>query len=192
LKKQGALLLKKRIYSIPDFINTSAPKPDLVVNCFGMGAGQTLEDTNCYPVRGVLVRCQKSTSLPTQAFLHVDNPLGLTYFVSRPDLCLLGSTAQAGNSDTQTSKEEIEKIISRCEAATPDLSKNIDVRQTVVETWVGLRPGRTAVRVEADSSFGVPVVHNYGHGGSGWTISWGCALEAAGIVRSSLGKGSKL
>ena len=31
-------------------------------------------------------------------------------------------------------------------------------------------------------SHGTRIVHNYGHGGSGVTLSWGCALEVADLV----------
>jgi len=162
------------------------------MNCLGMGAGPLLEDCSSYPIRGALVRCKRSTTVPVQAFMHADHPAGIAYVVSRPDLCLLGGTTDVGNSSTQTTKEETEAIISRCEAAIPDLSKNEDIRKSVLETWAGIRPGRVSVRVELDNSFEVPVVHNYGHGGSGWTISWGCALDAAELAREILKKGSKL
>jgi D-amino-acid oxidase len=48
----------------------------------------------------------------------------------------------------------------------------------VVREAVGLRPYRPAVRVEREGR----VVHNYGHGGSGYTLCWGCAEEVVGMV----------
>ena len=48
---------------------------------------------------------------------------------------------------------------------------------------VGLRPFRPQVRVEAEPPGPGPlVVHNYGHGGAGVTLSWGCAREAAALA----------
>jgi D-amino-acid oxidase len=50
---------------------------------------------------------------------------------------------------------------------------------------VGLRPVRPTVRLEAARGTGQTVVHCYGHGGSGVTLSWGCADEVLGLIRSA-------
>ncbi len=43
---------------------------------------------------------------------------------------------------------------------------------------VGLRPGRTEVRLEIEElPGGRALIHDYGHGGRGFTLSWGCAEE---------------
>ena len=61
----------------------------------------------------------------------------------------------------------------------------------VLEDWVGLRPGRTSLRLEReDMQLGeaggheTVVVHNYGHGGSGLTLAWGCAGDVVRIIKS--------
>ena len=55
--------------------------------------------------------------------------------------------------------------------------------------WVGLRPLRTkGVRLEMDPQLvdggrrWINVIHNYGHGGSGVTLSWGCAKEVVDLA----------
>lgn len=56
----------------------------------------------------------------------------------------------------------------------------------IIKHQVGLRPGRDRVRLEAEiKSNGknvLKVVHNYGHGGAGITLSVGCAIEAAELA----------
>jgi D-amino-acid oxidase len=57
----------------------------------------------------------------------------------------------------------------------------------VLEHKVGLRPGRPEIRLEReDVAQGPPRVHNYGHGGSGVTLSWGCAEDTLALVRQAV------
>ena len=50
----------------------------------------------------------------------------------------------------------------------------------------GLRPTRPQVRLEAEQYGSVTVLHNYGHGGAGVTLSWGCAEEATQLALAAL------
>ena len=50
---------------------------------------------------------------------------------------------------------------------------------------MGLRPSRTEVRLEEEFIGDTRVIHNYGHGGAGVTLSWGCADEVASIVNDN-------
>jgi glycine/D-amino acid oxidase-like deaminating enzyme len=48
---------------------------------------------------------------------------------------------------------------------------------------VCLRPFRAAgPRIELEQIAGKTVLHHYGHGGSGWSLSWGSAMEALPLV----------
>jgi len=56
----------------------------------------------------------------------------------------------------------------------PDLTE-ADVKKAMV----GLRPYRKGdVRVEAQEVDGRHIIHNYGHGGAGVTLSWGSSRLA--------------
>jgi len=48
----------------------------------------------------------------------------------------------------------------------------------VLRVRSGLRPARPRIRVEREGR----IVHNYGHGGAGYTLGWGCAEEVAALV----------
>ncbi len=56
----------------------------------------------------------------------------------------------------------------------------------VLDVRVGLRPGRPSVRVEREQlADGRPVVHNYGHDGAGFILSWGCAQEVVDLATAA-------
>ncbi len=149
----------------------------VIVNCAGLGAGRLAADDDVRPIRGQHV--------------VVKNP-GITEFFSEdtglsPDLvCIyphgetvvLGGTAIDGEASLQEDPVAARAIVERCAAVEPRLAK-----APVIASRVGARPTRSEVRVEADSrGDGVPVLHNYGHGGSGVTLSWGCAREIVGML----------
>lgn len=60
----------------------------------------------------------------------------------------------------------------------------------IFKITVCLRPFRPAgPRIEAEEVAGKHVVHHYGHGGSGWSLSWGSAQDA---VPLALAKGNAI
>ena len=52
----------------------------------------------------------------------------------------------------------------------------------VLGVSVGLRPCRAVVRLELEEIGEQRVIHNYGHGGAGVTLSWGCAEEVVRLI----------
>ena len=60
----------------------------------------------------------------------------------------------------------------------PDLSED-----QVMRFVAGLRPYRSGtVRIEAEQLGQQTIIHHYGHGGAGFTLSWGTADEAADLL----------
>jgi glycine/D-amino acid oxidase-like deaminating enzyme len=56
-------------------------------------------------------------------------------------------------------------------------------RARITRTLVGLRPFRAqGFRLEAEAFGAKTVIHNYGHGGSGVTLSWGTSQRAAAMA----------
>ncbi len=73
--------------------------------------------------------------------------------------------------------------------ASPRLAPLRADAQHLMKVTVCLRPFRPAgPRLEAERFGARTVVHNYGHGGAGWSLGWGCAAEAAALARSGGGE----
>lgn len=152
----------------------------LVINCSGLGARTLVPDPEVFPIRGQIVRV-KNPGIE-RFWLDEGHPNGVTYIVPRGEDCILGGTADEGVWDTAPDPAVGEQILRRCAELEPRLSD-----AEVLEHRAGLRPGRPAIRLEAeDFPDGTRVIHCYGHGGSGVTLSWGCADEVAVLARPFL------
>jgi D-amino-acid oxidase len=139
---------------------------DLIVNCSGIGARDLVPDPVMEPHRGQVAIVRKF-DLP-YAVVCDDPPL--MYAIPRAQDCVLGGTNEVSDNRAPDSSATA-SIIKECRRvlgfAAPEL----------VAERVGLRPGRkSGVRVGAEKlRDGRAVIHNYGHGGAGFTLSWGCA-----------------
>ncbi|MFG2966777.1 FAD-dependent oxidoreductase [Streptomyces sp. NPDC048288] len=156
------------------------PAP-VVVNCTGLGARSLVPDPAVRPVRGQLVVVENpgiTTWYTSKEDEGKDGGGASAYFFPQPGGLLLGGTAQEDAWSLEPDPEIAAGIVARCAAVRPEIAG-----ARVLEHRVGLRPVRDAVRIarEVRPDGGV-LVHNYGHGGAGVTVAWGCAREAAGLV----------
>ena len=148
----------------------------VVVNCAGLGARDLVGDPSMEPIRGQILRV--SNPGLERFVLDEENPEGVTYVIPRSEDCILGGTAEDGEWDTEPDPETAAAILERCTKLEPRLAE-----VEVLEHKVGLRPGRPEIRLETEKvAQGPPRIHNYGHGGSGVTLSWGCAEETLRLV----------
>ena len=148
-------------------------KFSLVVNCTGLSSGELCNDSEVYPVRGQIMRIK-----PKLNKMHLDQQIPtLAYIVPRSNDMILGGVAQEGNWSLEPTEEDRNFILEKCSKIIPDLNN-----AEIIEEMVGLRPGRTEVRLEKEQISGKTIIHNYGHGGSGVTLSWGCAEEVVEIA----------
>jgi D-amino-acid oxidase len=98
--------------------------------------------------------------------------------VPRIDDIILGGTAIDGEESIAEDEAETPAILHRCAALAPEFASLKP--EDILEVKVGLRPVRPAVRLEVEAPTpGRWLVSNYGHGGAGITLSWGCAAEVA-------------
>jgi glycine/D-amino acid oxidase-like deaminating enzyme len=150
---------------------------DVVVNCTGFEAKTLVGDHRLVPVRGQTIKVRAPW---IKHFYFADG----AYVIPASDgIVTLGGIKEYGDSNLRVTPESRESIWKRVTQLVPSLEK-----AEVLWEWVGLRPLRQPVRVERDSIGGRRVVHNYGHGGNGFSLSYGTALHAAQLVKSSLEK----
>lgn len=171
----GVSIVRRTVSSIDGALREVQPCDCIVVAAGIRSAALLGDDERVYPIRGQIVRVANPGL--SRWLLDDENPAGLTYIVPRDHDVVCGGTGEAGSWD-QTIHPDIEaSILSRAEALEPALRG-----QPVLSRAVGLRPGRPTVRLGPVPGHPVPVYAAYGHGGSGYTLSWGDAATIAALV----------
>jgi len=155
---------------------------DIIVNCTALGSRQLVNDELLYPVRGQCMLVEAPWI--KHVFAHeVSN--SLAYVIPRSDVVVLGGTVGVGEWSEEVDPLVSKAIMERCSKFFPGLST-----AKVVKEMVGLRPGRSSVRLEIDETLTKHsiVIHNYGHAGQGVTFFRGCVLETVKLVDTCLHK----
>ncbi len=173
--ERAGVPIEVRVVSSLDEAADAAP---VVVHCAGLGARELAGDASLRPVRGQHVVVED----PGLEGFRMTEPFGPAWagWVAHGGRAVLGGVAQEGDEDLAPRPADAEGILARCAALDPRLEG-----ARVLAHEVGLRPARPAVRVEAERIGGALVVHDYGHGGCGVGLAWGCAAEVVGLVEGA-------
>ncbi|KAL2868101.1 FAD-dependent oxidoreductase [Aspergillus lucknowensis] len=177
-------------------------KADAIVNATGLGASDLASDKTCYPIRGALLRfindgsdfpkLETAMVIPAGMDTPGSRPSEIVFLVPRNDnILVMGGIAEANEWELDLSLESpiIQRMRARCESFLPVLKNaRLDPEYPLAQ---GLRPFRGQnVRVERELRLHgrVPsrIVHNYGHGGAGWSLSFGCAGDVLDLVEDAL------
>jgi D-amino-acid oxidase len=151
----------------------------VVVNCAGAGASTLTVDPLLRPVRGqhVVVANPGLTEFFTED--SGDSP-ELTGIYPQGPVVVLGGTAIDMVDSRKPDPEAAARIVSRCAGVDPRLAD-----APVIAHRVGVRPVRPTIRLAVETlAGGRRCIHNYGHGGAGVTVAWGCADEIVRILHS--------
>lgn len=173
LEAAGGTLVAREVTSLRE----AAAHAPTVVNCTGLGSRELVPDPGVRPVQGQLVvvanpGVEEWTVSADQASAET------AYVIPQPYGLVLGGTAREDVWDTEPDPATAGAIVARCARIHPELAG-----APVLAHRVGLRPARSEVRLTVERlPGGGRVVHNYGHGGAGVTVSWGCARQAARLV----------
>lgn len=144
---------------------------DVAVLATGIGAIELPGDRTVRPVHGQSVRVRAPWL--RQWVLDDDHPDGLVYVVPRRDDVVCGGVHEEGFGPAQPDPVVAEQIMRRCVEVVPELAG-----APVIGAAVGVRPARATVRLDRTDD----LVCCYGHGGAGFTLSWGCADAVRDLV----------
>ncbi|MFN0729317.1 FAD-dependent oxidoreductase [Polaribacter gochangensis] len=167
--ENGGIFKEQKIVSLQE----ASAVNSLVINCTGLGAKKLCNDDDLQPMRGQILRCKKM-EIPSCA--DSTKKGALSYVINRSEDCVIGGTDYENDWNTNVEINDTYLIINRL------LQEGLSQKEPeIIEEIVGLRPKRSAVRFEFDKGFS-NIFHNYGHGGAGFTVAWGCAIELAEII----------
>lgn len=154
-------------------LTSTAP---VVVNCAGIGARDLVPDPAVYPVRGQVVIAENPGI--EEFFISRDEPEPTTvYMFPHGTEILLGGTVEENDWDLKSRPLTSERIVASALNIEPRLRG-----ARILGHRVGLRPCRPEVRLESEPLGDSVLWHNYGHGGAGISLSWGCAAEIASRI----------
>ncbi|OBH56964.1 FAD-dependent oxidoreductase [Mycobacterium sp. E2479] len=156
-------------------LSEAADAAGMVVNCAGLAAGALTGDDTVRPLFGQHVVLTNPGL--RQLFLELNSGPEWTCYFPHPQRVVCGGISVPGRWDATADPEVTERILQRCRRVEPRLND-----ADVVEVITGLRPDRPSVRVEAEPLGRARCIHNYGHGGNGVTLSWGCARDVVRLV----------
>uniref|UniRef100_A0A6J0UAB0 D-aspartate oxidase n=3 Tax=Pogona vitticeps TaxID=103695 RepID=A0A6J0UAB0_9SAUR len=153
---------------------------DVLVNCSGIGSRKLTGDLEIYPTRGQVLKVHAPW---VKHFIREGD--GPAYIYPGVHTVTLGGTKQKDNWELSSDPGTSKNIFGQCCALEPSLKAARDIK-----VRVGLRPSRPAVRVQKETLFRgskkLQVVHNYGHGGGGFSVHWGTAKEATQLLKECI------
>uniref|UniRef100_A0A0R3RYP0 DAO domain-containing protein n=1 Tax=Elaeophora elaphi TaxID=1147741 RepID=A0A0R3RYP0_9BILA len=195
MKKQliakGVRFIQRQIETVRDLFNEF----DVIVNCAGLNGGKVAGDgdhKNMFPIRGIIFEVNAAWH---KHFLYKRFD---TFSIPTTDKVFIGSVKQVDRYDLEITPTDRTDILNRYYQLQPAMKS-----AAVLSEWSGLRPGRrggirlemmtirfpTPKSKETSNEKVIKVVHNYGHGGHGLTLGWGCAETVADLI---VGKSSSI
>jgi D-amino-acid oxidase len=174
LGRAGGVLEQAEVPSL----GAVAGEAPVLVNCTGLGARELAGDAALRAVRGQLVVVTNpGVRMGMVEAEEGEDSHDQTFLIPHGETLVLGGTAEPDDERRDPDPATTTAIIARCARLDPRVAT-----MPILAERVGLRPERSEVRVASERHGGVMTWHNYGHGGAGVTLSWGCAEEIAAAV----------
>lgn len=165
----GQIVLGRHLTSLGEV----DPEFEVIVNYTGIGARLLAQDPSLEPHRGQVAIVAKMDLASAVAC----DDLPLMYVIPRPQDCVFGGTNELSE-DCSVDPRATDRIVEECSTVLRIK------RPEVLAEHVGLRPfRRSGVRLQQQRlRDGRSLIHNYGHGGAGFTLSWSCARAVARFI----------
>jgi D-amino-acid oxidase len=146
---------------------------EAVVNCTGLGARRLLGDETLQAVYGQVLVVEPGGLDMSLALGDERDAEEMLYAIPRRSEVILGGCARPCALDAPLTPDPgvRERILARARALGLAHGRLLQER-------AGLRPYRPSVRLEREGR----LVHNYGHGGAGYTLAYGCAEEVVALL----------
>ena len=145
---------------------------EVVFNCTGMGAQVLANDDQMMPMKGQIAVVPATPGMDWS--ISADG----FYVYPRRGETVLGGTVERGIDNETVDPSAVQLIVRGNRRILPDLDP-----ASVIRTYAGARPYRHgSIRLEVDP-VARKVIHNYGHGGAGFTLCWGSAAAAVELAK---------
>lgn len=184
------------IRRIPSFVDLLREGRRFIINCSGFGARELCHDPHMSPMRGQVIRIANTIGLD-ECLVEAGRGTTGAYVFAFPETLVIGGTYEKGADVEATEEAELQQIVHRCSrlvlnAGYEKAQADGLARAPRIRSWAGIRPCRCvgsddeAVRLEPEYlPEGRAIIHNYGHGRSGITLSWGCAEEVLKVLATA-------
>ncbi|MFT3700473.1 MAG: FAD-dependent oxidoreductase [Kofleriaceae bacterium] len=146
---------------------------DIVINCTGLGAKSLAGDAELQPIQGQVLITEPGSVDLSVTITDDRDPEQIFYVIPRRDSLVVGGIARAWPSTERPPVDDA--ITARIQQQAKALGLGIGSIRKIV---TGLRPFRPHVRLERVGR----IIHNYGHGGAGFTMAWGCAKDVLDLI----------
>jgi D-amino-acid oxidase len=148
---------------------------DVVVNCTGLGARDLATDERVMPLLGQIAVVDPGAADLGTSITDDRGGDEIFYAIPRRDEIVLGGCSRpiAPGVVPQEDRALTERIVRQ--------ARSLGIAAGAVRrVRVGLRPYRDEVRLERTGR----IIHNYGHGGAGFTLCRGCAEDVVALVEA--------
>ncbi|HEY5952274.1 MAG TPA: FAD-dependent oxidoreductase [Kofleriaceae bacterium] len=156
--------------------NLAGEPGDVVVNCTGLAARELCNDDKLYGLLGQIVIAERGNADLATTITDDRDPERIFYIIPRRDELVLGGCSLPFPPGDEPKLDP--DITARILAHAQRLGISVGAVRT---ERVGLRPYRYEVRRERDAHHR-RIIHNYGHGGAGFTLCRGCAEDVAALI----------